>query len=149
MTPHERSIHALRALVRFDLLQAAANVVEAARLTLLEEQAVTGLTQRCETGASGIREASARSPLNPELVRAMQRSYRFDCQVLHDSRNRLSVARQREEQTRATLAALRSRERSLDEALLAQRRKSKAKQERLDVLVADDLWLQNAWRVQS
>jgi hypothetical protein len=145
LTPYERSVHALRTLARFGLVQAGVEVAEATRLANLEYQYVASSTHSCEAGASAIRAAMARSPMNPELVRAMQRSYRSHSQILQQALGRLAVARRREEQTRSVLAALRNREHSLEDILRAQRRKSRVKQERLDMLVADDLWIQNAW----
>ena len=146
MTPSERALRAVRALVQFDLAQSGAQVAEAMALTARAQHEVTTATRRCEVAASGLRDVGTRSPINPPLLDAMHHVFRSERRALNDFRSRLAAATEAEERARTALADLRNRERSLDRALQAERQQRLLKQVALDTSRADDMWLQHGWR---
>lgn len=146
MTPSERALRAVRALVQFDLAQSGAQVAEAMALTARAQHEVTTSTRRCEVAASGLRDVGTRSPINPPLLDAMHHVFRSERRTLNDFRSRLAAATDAEERARTALADLRNRERSLDRALQAERQQRLLKQVALDTSRADDMWLQHGWR---
>jgi DNA topoisomerase IB len=146
---HDRPLRALQTLVQFNLARCGADVADAATHRARAQQDVSDSMERCETIATELRAATARSLINPALLAAMRKLYRVERQVLDDSRSRLAAAQQRELQARSRLADLRNRERSLDKALQAEQRKRQLKQQVRDIALADDMWLLQAWRELS
>ena len=146
MTSNERALRAVRAQVQFELVQAGAEVAQAATLAAEAQQEVAALTQNCESATHELRDAMGRPRINPALIDAMHRLYQVEYHRLQHAQGRLTTAQQREEQARTALAGLRNRERSLERALQAERRKQQLKQQAIEVLRADDLWLQHTWR---
>ena len=149
MASIEPALHAVRTLAQFELAEAAAKVAQAATLSSRAQHRVTLLTQRCESVVSELRGAIARSRINPALLDAMRRLYQAEHRMLQDAQVELAVALRREQQLRDALAELRNRERALERAVKAERRKRQAKQQTFAVTLADDMWLQHAWRVLS
>lgn len=149
MTSDDSALRAVRTQVQFELAQTAAEVAEAATISAHTQRQVVTLTQRCESSARELRGAMARSRLNPALLDAMRRLYQIEQRALYDWETRLTQARHREEQARTALAGVRNRERSLERALLAERRKQQLKRQALEIIQADDMWLQHVWRERS
>ena len=145
MTTPERALRAVRSLVQFDLAQSGAEVAEAMALSARAQHEVATATRRCEAAASGLRDAGARSPINPALLDAMHHLFRSEQRTLNDFRSRLAAAQDVEDRARAALVSLRNQERSLDRALQMERQHRQLKQAALDVSRADDMWLQYGW----
>jgi DNA repair ATPase RecN len=145
MTTPERALRAVRSLVQFDLAQSGAQVAEAMALSARAQHEVTTATRRCEAAASGLRDAGARSPINPALLDAMHHLFRSEQRTLNDFRSRLAAAKEAEDRARTALAGLRNRERSLERALQVERQQRQLKQAALDISRADDMWLHHGW----
>jgi hypothetical protein len=149
VTRNDQPLRALQTLVQFDMARIGAEVAEAAQRRAVAQREVSESAQHCEATAAELRIATGQSPLNPALLDVMQRMFRTECQVLHDSREQLAGAQHKERQIRARLAGLRNREHSLERALQAERRKRQLQQQVRDLAIADDMWLQQAWRELS
>lgn len=145
MTPDERALHALRIQLQFEMLQAGAEVAHATTVSSRAQQQVAELTQCCESIVSELRNAMQRVQINPALLDAMRRLYRAERQSLQVAEVRLRAAREHEQRLRAALTGLRNRERSLERALQAERRKGFLKQQAIEIVRADDMWMQRAW----
>lgn len=147
MTPAEKALHAVRIQLQFELVQTGAAAGQAALHSARTQHEVTGLTQRCDAAVIELRSVMRRAQVNPALLEAMQRLYRIERLALGNSQARLVVAQQREQQLRAALADLRNRDRTLERALQVERRKALRKLQSLEIIRADDLWVQQqAWR---
>lgn len=127
----------------------AARVADAATYTAREQRQETLLTRRCESIASEVRTEQNRSRINPALIDSMQRLYQGDRRRLQQAQMLLAEAQEREQQARAALAGVRNKDRALERAMKSERRKEQLKQQALEVIRADDLWLQHAWRQLS
>ena len=149
MISSEPALRAVLTQAQFELAQTAAEVAQAATLSALAQQRVSVLMERCESAASELRGVVRRSLINPALLQAMHRLYQAEQHELHDWQTRLDAAQQREELARAELASIRNRERSLERALQAERRKQQQKRQTLDLIRADDLWLHRMWTEAS
>lgn len=149
MTRNDQPLRALRTLVQFDMARIGAEVAQAAQRRAAAQRDVSESAQRCEATAAELRIATGQSPLNPALLQVMQSMFRAESQVLHDSRGRLAGAQHKERQIRSRLAGLRNRQRSLERALQAERHKRQLQQQVRDLAIADDLWLQQAWKESS
>jgi hypothetical protein len=146
MTSTERTLHAVRTQVQFELAEAASQVADAAVLAQRAYDRVSESNERCKESMRALREVLVRSEVNPMLLRALRRMYSAERISLEALRADFAKARRREELARDALAAARNRERSLDRALAVERRKRYLKEQTADLMVADDLWLQYAWR---
>jgi hypothetical protein len=149
MPSNEPALRAVLTQAQFELAQTAAEVAQAAALSGRAQQQVSVVTERCESAASELRGVALRSLINPALLQTMHRLYRAEKSALHEWQTRLAAAQEREELARAELAAVRNRERSLERALRAERRKQQQKRQALDLIQADDMWLQRVWREAS
>jgi hypothetical protein len=146
MTPNEKALHAMRTQVQFELLEAAAEVSQAMTLGARTQQEVDAAMRSCESAVTELRNVMGRSQVNPALLMAMRRFHQGERAMVHAAQTRLAAAQQREEQARSVLTSVRNRERSLDRALRAERNRRRLKQQALDIVQSDDLWLQHAWR---
>jgi len=146
MSSSESTLRAVRAQVQFELAETAAAVAEAATRSANAQAHVTVATERCNCAAGELRGAMSRVQVNPPLLHAMRRLYQLEQRILQEWQERLLAAEQHEQQARTKLAGVRNRERSLERALEVERRTRQRRQQTLDGLRADDLWLQHAWR---
>jgi DNA topoisomerase IB len=139
----------LQTLAQFDMARVGAEVADAAKQRSAAEREVSDSAQRCESTAGELRSVSGQSPLNPALLAAVLAIYRTERRVLEEWQGRLAHSQQREQQARSKLAGLRNRERSLERALQAERRKRQLEQQVQNVALADELWLQQVWREKA
>ena len=146
MNRAEKPLRALQTLVQFDVATVGAEVASAATQRSGAEREVSDWTQRCQSTATELRSATARSPVNPALLGALQKIYRAERRILQESQGRLEEARQKELQARSRLAGLRNTERSLEQALRAERRRRELRTQSQQIVLADDLWLQQQGR---
>lgn len=146
MSSIEPALRAVRSQVQFELTEVAAQVAQASDRTERAQSEMSVCKHRCLAAAEGLRTATGRARINPPLLQAMSRIHHSEQLLLRQCEEQLSFAQREEEQARNRLAELRNRERSLDRALLAERRKRKLKEQAIEMIVADDLWLQHAWR---
>jgi predicted GTPase len=149
MTSHQTALRAIRTQVQFELAQTAAEVARAASVSAEAQREVTILMQHCESATRELRDAMGRSRINPALLDAMRRIYQVEQRALCDWEVRLEAARQREAQARAALAGVRNRERSLERAQQVERRRRQLKEQAIEIIRADDMWLQRVWRERS
>lgn len=148
MTTNEKALHAMRTQVQFEILEAAAEVSQAMTLATRTQQEVNVCLRSCESAVHELRNVMGRSQVNPALLIAMRRLHQGERAALREAQARLVTAQQREEQTRSVLTDARNRERSLERALRAERHKLRLQQQAQDIVQADDLWLQHAWRLK-
>lgn len=146
MSSTESTLRAVYAQVQFELAEIAASVAEAVTRSADTKAHVTVSTERCNCAVGELRGAMSRARINPPLLDAMRRLYQVEQRALQVSEARLAAAEEQEQQARTELAGVRNRERSLERALDVERRKRRRRQETLDLLQADDLWLQHSWR---
>lgn len=146
MRSNEPALRAVRTQLQFELVQSAAEVAQAATLSAGAKDEVTTFKHRCESAAHELRVGMGRARVNPALLAAMRRMYHAEQLALRRSQAQLDTAEEREQQARSVLAGLRNQERSLDRALQAERHKRRLRQQAIDMVAADDIWLQHAWR---
>jgi hypothetical protein len=146
MSPIEKVLTSLRTQVRFEIAQIGAEWALAATTCSQLRRRVTDLKVRCSSTAEELRAEVRRPLIDLALLGAMRRLYRLERRELKDVTTRLNAARDLEVQTRNTLTGLRNRERSLERALEAERRKSAFKQRTRELVEADEFWLQSPWR---
>jgi hypothetical protein len=146
MREREPVLCALRAQVQLEIVHAAAEVARAAETTAHAHSRVARLEQRAEFFLGELRQAMGRPQLNAALLATMRRGHRAEQSELHRWQGRHSVAQSDEQRAREGLADLRNQERSLERALQAARRKRELRLLSLDMLRADDLWLQLSFR---
>lgn len=149
MSTSEPTLHAIRSQVQLDLVQAAAEVAQAAELTARARDRVASLQRRAESFLHELRQIMARPQMNAALLDTMRRCHRLEQSELLDWQTRQTTARQHEERARAALAGLRNQERSLERALQAQRRKRQQRIQAREMIQADELWLQHSLRESS
>lgn len=142
MSSNERALRAVRTLTQFELIEVAADVAQAVTARAEAQDHVSALTQHSESAARDLREAIGRERINPALIQEMRRLYRAEQQALSEWQARLAAAQQREQQAYATLARVRARERSIERAADAERRRQQLKRQTAEIVRADDLWLQ-------
>ncbi len=144
MSASEATLAVLQTQVQFEVAQSAAEVVRASALTARAQQQTTRSADHCEAFARELRAAMEGSRVNPALLDAMRRIYRIGQLELHEWQTRLHEAQQRERQARTALADLRNRERSLERARQAERRKRQLKEQTLEFTRYDEMWLLHA-----
>ena len=149
MSTPEPALRAIRSQVQFELVQAAAEVAQAAGLTARTGDRVMSLQRRADAFLRELRQIMARPQLNAALLDTMRRCHRIEQSELRECQTRLLAARQHEQQARAALADLRNRDRSLDRALRAERHKRQLRIQALEIIRADELWLQHSLREVS
>jgi hypothetical protein len=136
----------VRTQVQFELVEVAAAVASAAAATSRAQRQVQDSSVRRDAIGDELRAAGGRLQINPALLDAMRRMYRTECAMLRELEAHLEAARQREQRERSALADLRNRERALERALQAERRRGQLRMQAQEMCSADDLWLQHAWR---
>jgi len=141
MISTERVLSTLRTQLQFELAQTGAAVAQAATLGAQAQHKVANSTRRREGIVLELRRAMTQVPFNPALLDAMRRLHQEERRVLREAKTGLAAAEQRERQARAALADLRSRDRSLERALQAERHKQQMQQATLENIHADDQWL--------
>jgi hypothetical protein len=149
MIRRDRPLHALRALVQFDLVRVGAEVAQAVDVRATTQREVADATQRCNIAAEEVRTLVGADRINPALLTAMQGVFRIERRGLEGSQGRLELARQAEHTVRAKLTALRNRERSLERALKAEHRREDLRRQLAGMAVVDELWLQKMWQELS
>jgi hypothetical protein len=146
MRPPDRALRALLSQVQFEIVRTAAEVVQAAGITARAASRVEALERRADTFLLELRQISSRPRLNAALLDTMRRCHRAEQTELRDWQVRRRTAWQQEQQVREALAGLRHQERSLERALQAERRKRELRVQALDMIRADELWLQHSMR---
>lgn len=145
MTSIDAALQALRTEVKFGIAEIAAAVAGAASLAAQVERDVAALSSLCDAAGSELRDAMARTSIDPVIVNALHRLYQIDHHRLRYAQDRLAVAQEQERQARSVFAELRNRERSLDRALKAERGRQRLKQQARYAEQVDEMWLQRAW----
>jgi hypothetical protein len=149
MSSNESTLRAVRAQVQFELAETASEVAEATTRSVSANRHVIALTDRCRAAANELSDVLSRPHVNPALLAAMRRLFQVERRSLQEWQTRLDTAEQREHLARIALADVRNRERALERALRAERCKRQRKQQTLDIIQADELWLQHSWRELS
>jgi hypothetical protein len=142
MSKSERTLLALHALTRFEMVEAASKVAQSIERRKETQLQVDVLVERCKRTAAELRDAMRREQVNPALIGAMHRFYGREHHSLREWREHLASAQQYEQQVTLALAHVRNRERSLERAMQAERRKQQLRRDALENVRADDLWLQ-------
>lgn len=149
MSSIETTLRALRTQVGFELVEAAAEVITARDLSAGAQGHVSSQLHRTESFMRRLREIGARPQPNAALYLAVRQCCRAEEQALREWRIRLADAQQRERRARSALAELRNKERSLERALHAERRKRQRRVSSLEMIRADELWLQHSLRERA
>lgn len=149
MSASEPALRTIRSQVQFELAQAAAEVARAAELTASAMNRVVSLERRVNFFVRELRQVMARPKLNMALLDAVRRCYRVEKSELREWQTRQAAAQQEEERARVVLADLRNQERSLERALQAEHRKRQQRIHALEMIRADELWLQHSLRESS
>jgi hypothetical protein len=144
MSTREPVLRAIRSQVQFELVQAAAEVVQAAEQTTRARNRVVSLQRRAGSFLRELRQIMGRPQLNAALLDTMRRCHRVEQSELREWQTREAAAQQHEQQARSALAGLRNQERSLERALQAERRKRQLRIQTLEMIRADELWLQHS-----
>lgn len=142
----EAALQVMRTQVRFEWMQAAADVAHAAEVSAVARRTVGVLRPRYEAYRRELHEIMARPQANVALLDAMRRGLRAEQLQLSEWQRNLATAQQREQQARSALASLRNREHSLDRSLEAQRRRRQQQRELREMIQVDELWLQHSMR---
>lgn len=142
MSKSERTLLALHALTRFEMVEAASKVAQSIERRKEAQLQVDALIERCKRTAAELRDAMKREQVNPALVGAMHRYYGREHHVLREWRAQLASAQEYEQHATLALAHVRNRERSLERAMQAERRKQQLQRDAIENVRADDLWLQ-------
>jgi chromosome segregation ATPase len=146
MRRHESVLRALRSQVQFEIVRAAAEVAQAARMTTRADRRVASLEQRAASFVAELRQVMGRARVNAALLDTMRRCHRAEQSELGTWQSRLRAAQRHEQQLRAALANLRNEERSLERALQAERRQHEQRLQALEMIRADELWLRHSMR---
>jgi hypothetical protein len=145
----DSALSAIRAQVQFELVQAVADVSQAADLTARASNRVLSLERRAESFRHELRQIMARPQLNAVLLDTMRRCHRFEQSELRDWQSRQAAAQEKEQHARTALAGLRNQERSLTRAMEAERRKRQRRIQAQEMIRADEIWLQHSLRGAS
>jgi hypothetical protein len=144
MNRNERTLRALRSQAQFAVVQQAAAVAHAAEMTAHTDERVAALEDRVESYLHQLQRTMVRPQLNAALLAAMRRGQRLEQSELGEWRWRRVAAQRHEQQARATLAEVRNHERSLERALVAERRKCESSWQAVEMIRADEMWLQRS-----
>lgn len=149
MSSIEPVLQAVRAEVQFALADLSAALIQAAALREMAQQDLLTMHRRAEAAALALTGAMARSQVNPPLLRALRIVYQAEQDALRSCRARLSSAKEREQRLQTELTDLRSRDQSLERALRWDRLRARQREQILEMIDADDLWLQRARSEQA
>ncbi|MET0534967.1 MAG: hypothetical protein ABW171_12140 [Steroidobacter sp.] len=149
MQASERTLHALRAQVSFELVENAAAVARAAKVLSTASDRANESMRSSEAAAEALRMVMGQARPNPTHMTMMRRVYRAELHALHEAENDLAAAEVDEQHKRDALAELRNRERSLERAIDVDRAKRTRREQVVEMAIADDSWLHQLWREQQ
>jgi hypothetical protein len=141
MSSCNATLQLLLTQVQFELVEAAAKVAKSSQATAASEDEAVLAQVRSQNAASQLRAAMMRSRINPALLTRMRHIYLREHRQLHDSQARNKAAKQCEEQAWEALSELRNRERSLERVLQERARQDGLRQQAIESVQADELWL--------